>query len=200
VFDRGRLKGGETALFHGCSSGIGTTAIQLAAVRGARVFATAGSDEKCRACEALGAERAINYRTEDFGAVLKDLTGGRGVDLVLDIVGGEYFARNIAALAVEGRLVQIGLMGGAASATIDLGEVLRRRLTITGSTLRARTVEEKGAIAAALRREVWPLLDEGRVKPVVYRTFPLAEAEAAHRLMESSEHIGKIVLVTPGSG
>ena len=200
VFDRGRLKSGETALFHGGASGIGTTAIQLAAARGARVFATAGSDEKRRACEALGAERAINYRIEDFVAVLKDLTAGRGVDLVLDIVGGDYFARNIAALAVDGRLVQIGVMGGAASATIDLGDVLRRRLTITGSTLRARSVEEKGAIADALRREVWPLLEAGRVKPVVYRTFPLAEAAAAHRLMESSEHVGKIVLVTPRAG
>jgi NADPH2:quinone reductase len=200
VFDRGRLRSGETALFHGGASGIGTTAIQLAAVRGARVFATAGSDEKCRACEALGAERAINYRSEDFVDVLKSLTGGRGVDLILDIVGGEYFARNIAALAVDGRLVEIGLMGGAASATIDLGDVLRRRLTITGSTLRARKVEEKGAIADALRREVWPLLEEGRVKPVIYRTFPLAEAAAAHHLMESSEHVGKIVLVTAWAG
>ncbi len=196
VFDRGRLRPGDTALFHGGSSGIGTTAIQLADARGARVFATAGSDEKCRACEALGAERAINYRTEDFVAALKDLTDGRGVDLVLDIVGGEYAARNIAVLAVDGRLVQIGLMGGAASATIDLGVILQRRLTITGSTLRARTVEEKGVIAAALRREVWPFLEDGRVKPVIYRTFPLVEAAAAHRLMESSEHVGKIVLTT----
>lgn len=196
VFDRGRLKSGESALFHGGASGIGTTAIQLAAARGARVFATAGSDEKCRACEALGAERAINYRNEDFVALLKDLTAGRGVDLILDIVGGEYFARNIAALAVDGRLVEIGFMGGAASATIDLADVLRRRLTITGSTLRARTVEEKGAIAAALRREVWPLLEEGRVKPIVYRTFPLTQAADAHRLMESSAHVGKIVLTT----
>ncbi|MDA1183294.1 MAG: NAD(P)H-quinone oxidoreductase [Acidobacteria bacterium] len=194
VFDRGRLQPGEAVLFHGGSSGIGTTAIQLAVARGARVFATAGSDEKCRACEALGAERAINYRTEDFVAVVKELTGGRGVDLVLDIVGGEYFARNIAVLALDGRLVEIGLMGGTVSATVDLGVVLRRRLTITGSTLRARGVEEKGAIATALRREVWPLLEDGRVKPVVYRTFPLADASAAHRLMESSEHIGKIVL------
>jgi len=194
VFDRGRLRRGEAALFHGGSSGIGTTAIQLASVRGARVFATAGTDEKCRACEALGAERAINYRTEDFVVVLKDLTGGRGVDVVLDIVGGEYMARNLAVLAVDGRLVEIGWMGGAASATVDLGVLLRRRLTITGSTLRARGVEEKGTIAAALRREVWPLLEDGRVKPVVYRTFPLTDASAAHRLMESSEHIGKIVL------
>ena len=194
VFDRGRLQSGETALFHGGSSGIGTTAIQIAVARGARVFATAGSDAKCRACEALGAERAINYRTEDFVTVLKDLTGGRGVDVVLDIVGGEYVARNIAVLAVDGRLVEIGLMGGTASATVDLGAILRRRLTITGSTLRARGVEEKGAIAAVLRREIWPLLEDGRVKPVVYRTFPLVDASAAHRLMESSEHIGKIVL------
>ncbi len=196
VFDRGRLQRGETALFQGGSSGIGTTAIQLAVARGARVFATAGSDEKCRACEALGAERAINYRKEDFVAVLKELTGGRGVDLVLDIVGGEYVARHIAVLAVDGRLVQIGLLGGAVSATVDLSVILQRRLTITGSTLRARTVDEKGAIAAALRREIWPFLEEGRVRPVVYRTFPLAEAAAAHRLMESSEHVGKIVLTT----
>jgi NADPH2:quinone reductase len=196
VFDRGRLKSGETALFHGGTSGIGTTAIQLAAARGARVFATAGSDEKCRACEALGAERGINYRTEDFVAVVKELTGGRGVDLILDIVGADYVARNISALAIDGRLVQIGLLGGKSTATIDLGEVLRRRLMVTGSTLRARTVEEKGAIADALRREVWPQLDAGRVKPVIHRTFRLEDAAAAHRLMESSEHIGKIVLTT----
>jgi putative PIG3 family NAD(P)H quinone oxidoreductase len=196
VFDRGRLKSGESALFHGGTSGIGTTAVQLAAARGSRVFATAGSDEKCRACEALGAERAINYRTEDFSAVVKALTAGRGVDLVLDIVGADYFARNIAALAIDGRLVQIGLMGGASTATVDLGDILRRRLTVTGSTLRARTVEEKGAIADALRGEVWPLLETGRIAPVVHRTFPLEEAAAAHRLMESSGHIGKIVLTT----
>jgi putative PIG3 family NAD(P)H quinone oxidoreductase len=196
VFDRGRLSHGETALFHGGSSGIGTTAIQLAAARGARVFATAGSDKKCRACETLGAERAINYRNEDFVAVIKEMTGKRGVDVILDIVGGEYFARNLAALAVDGRLVEIGFMGGSASATIDLGDVLRRRLTITGSTLRLRTVQEKGEIARALRREVWPLLEERKVRPVIYRTFPLAEAAAAQRLMESGEHVGKIVLVT----
>ena len=195
VFDRGRLQAGESALFHGGSSGIGTTAIQLAVARGARAFVTAGSDEKCRACEDLGAEHAINYRTDDFVEVVKRLTGGRGVDLVLDIVGGDYFARNIAALATGGRLVEIGMMGGGMSATIDLGDVLRRRLTITGSTLRPRSVEEKGAIAADLRREVWPLIEEGRVKPVVYRTFPLDEAAAAHQMMESSEHVGKIVLV-----
>ena len=199
VFDRGRLTRGESALFHGGTSGIGTTAIQLAVARGARVFATAGSDEKCRACEALGAKRGINYRTEDFVAELRERTDGRGVDLILDIIGGDYFVRNLAALAVDGRLVQIGLMGGAASVTLDLGDVLRRRLTITGSTLRARTVEEKGSIAAALRREVWPLLEDGRVRPIIYRTFPMTEAAAAHRLMESSEHVGKIVLTTgPG--
>jgi putative PIG3 family NAD(P)H quinone oxidoreductase len=196
VFDRGRLTSGESALFHGGTSGIGTTAIQLAAARGARVFATAGSDEKCRAVEALGAERGINYRAEDFAAVVKKLTGGRGVDLVLDIVGADYFARNISALAIDGRLVQIGLMGGKSAATVDLGDLLRRRLTVTGSTLRARTVEEKGAIADALRREVWPLLEAGSVKPVIARTFPLEDAAEAHRLMESSEHIGKIVLTT----
>jgi NADPH2:quinone reductase len=194
VFDRGRLKTGESALFHGGTSGIGTTAIQLATARGARVFATAGSDEKCRACEAFGAERGINYRTEDFVAVIQEHTEGRGVDVILDIIGGDYFSRNIAALAKDGRLVQIGLMGGTASPTIDLNQVLRRWLTVTGSTLRPRSVEEKGSIAAALRREVWPLLESGRVKPIVYRTFPLTDAASAHRLMESSAHIGKIVL------
>jgi len=199
VFDRGRLRAGERALFHGGASGIGTTAIQLASARGARVFATAGSDQKCRAIEALGAERAINYRTEDFVAVVREVTGGRGVDLILDIVGADYLARNITALATDGRLVEIGFMGGKSTAAVDLGDILRRRLTITGSTLRPRTVEEKGAIAEALRRGVWPLLEAGRVKPVIYQTFPLDEAAAAHRLMESSEHIGKIVLTTPVS-
>jgi putative PIG3 family NAD(P)H quinone oxidoreductase len=197
VFDRGRLRAGESALFHGGSSGIGTTAIQLAAARGARVFATAGSDEKCRACEQLGAERAINYRTEDFVDVIKQVTGGRGVDLILDIVGGDYIARDLVALAVEGRLVVIGFMGGD-SATIDFRRVLGRRLTITGSTLRPRSAAEKGEIAAALRTEVWPLLEDGVVKPVVYKVFPLEDAAAAHRLMESSEHVGKIILTTEG--
>jgi putative PIG3 family NAD(P)H quinone oxidoreductase len=195
VFDRGRLRAGESALFHGGSSGIGTTAIQLAVARGSRVFATAGSDEKCRACEQLGAERAINYRTEDFVEVVKQATGGRGVDLILDIVGGDYIARDLAALAVEGRLVVIGFMGGD-TATIDFRRVLGRRLTITGSTLRPRSAVEKGEIAISLRWEVWPLLEQGVVKPVVYRTFPLEDAAGAHRLMESSEHVGKIVLTT----
>jgi putative PIG3 family NAD(P)H quinone oxidoreductase len=194
VFDRGALRAGETALFHGGSSGIGTTAIQLAAARGVRVFATAGSDRKCRACEQLGAERAINYRTSDFVEAIRALTAGRGVDLILDIVGGSYVPRNLAALAMDGRLVQIGFMEGEPTAPVDFRRILGRRLTITGSTLRPRTAEEKGHIAAALRREVWPLIEHGVVKPVVYRTFPLAEAAAAHRLMESNEHIGKIVL------
>jgi len=193
VFDRGRLQAEEAALFHGGSSGIGTTAIQLAAARGAVVFATAGSDEKCRACEALGARQAINYRSRDFVDAIRELTDGRGVDLILDIMGGSYLPRNLAALAMDGRLVQIGLMGGE-TASIDLRRVLGRRLTITGSTLRPRTVEEKGQIAAALEREVWPLLEQGIIKPIVYRTFPLQDAPAAHRLMESSEHIGKVVL------
>ncbi len=193
VFDRGALQPAETALFHGGASGIGTTAIQLAAARGSRVFVTAGSDDKCRACEALGAARAINHKSEDFVGVVRELTDGRGVDLILDIIGGDYLDRNLNALAVDGRLVQIGLMGGS-EATLDLRRVLGRRLTITGSTLRPRSVEEKGAIADALFREVWPLLESGRVKPVVYRTFPLTQAGEAHRLMESSEHIGKIVL------
>ena len=193
VFDRGRLHAGKTALFHGGSSGIGTTAIQLAVARGARVLATAGSDAKCRACERLGAERAINYRTEDFVAVVKQVTNGRGVDLILDIVGGDYIARDLAALAVDGRLVVIGFMGGD-TGTIDFRRVLGRRLTITGSTLRPRSVEDKGQIAAALRRDVWPLLERGTVAPQIYRTFPLGDAASAHRLMESSEHVGKIVL------
>lgn len=196
VFDAGRLQAGEIALFHGGSSGIGTAAILLAVARGVRVFATAGSDEKCLACEALGAERAINYRREDFLAVVRDRTDGRGADLILDIVGGSYVNRSLSALAPGGRLVVIGFMEGAPTATVDLRRILGRRLTLTGSALRPRSVREKGDIAAALRREVWPLLERGDVKPVVYRTFPLAEAAAAHRLMESSEHIGKIVLVS----
>jgi putative PIG3 family NAD(P)H quinone oxidoreductase len=193
VFDRGRLQAGETALFHGGTSGIGTTAIQLAVARGAHALVTAGSDEKCRACVALGAEYAINYQTTDFVAAVRDHTGGRGVDLVLDIMGGSYLPRNLSVLAVEGRLVQIGLLEGA-TASVDLWRILARRLTLTGSTLRARTTEEKGRIADALRREVWPLVEAGRIKPLVAATFPLAEAAAAHRLMESSAHIGKIVL------
>jgi putative PIG3 family NAD(P)H quinone oxidoreductase len=195
VFERGALRAGEAALFHGGTSGIGTTAIQLAVARGARVLATAGSDEKCAACVALGAEHAINYRTTDFVASVLAHTGGRGVDLVLDIMGGSYVARNLAILATEGRLVQIGLMAGEPNATVDLRRVLGRRLTITGSTLRPRSVQEKGQIAAALLREVWPLVAARRVLPQVAATFPLADAAAAHALMESSAHVGKIVLV-----
>jgi len=194
VFERGRLQSGEDALFHGGSSGIGTTAIQLARARGARVFVTAGSDEKCRACEAIGAAHAINYKTRDFVEAIRELTNSRGVDLILDIIAGSYVARNLSALAVDGRLVQIGLQSGEPTVSIDLWRVLSRRLTLTGSTLRSRSVEEKGHIAAALRREVWPLVESGAVKPIVYKTFPLPEAAAAHRLMESSDHIGKIVL------
>ena len=193
VFDRGHLRSGETALFHGGTSGIGTTAIQLAAARGATVIATAGSDEKCRACEALGATHAINYRSQDFVEAVKQLTNKRGVDLILDIMGGDYLPRNLTALATDGRLVQIGLMGGESS-TVDLRRVIGRRLTITGSSLRPRTPAEKGEIASALKREVWPLLERGTVKPIVYKVFPLAQASDAHRVMESSEHIGKIVL------
>jgi len=196
VFERGRLRAGETALFHGGTSGIGTTAIQLAAARGATVLATAGSDEKCRACEDLGAKQAINYRTADFVEAVKELTGGKGVDLILDMVGGSYVGRNLKALATDGRLVLIGFMSGESASPVDFRGILARRLTITGSTLRPRTVSEKGQIADALRTEVWPLLDRGVVKPVVYRVFPLARAADAHRTMESSEHIGKIVLAT----
>ena len=195
VFERAGLKTGESLLVHGGASGIGTTAIQLAAARGSRVFATAGSPEKCRACEGLGAERAINYRSEDFVEVVRELTGGRGVDVVLDIVGGSYVNRDLAALAMDGRVVVIGFMEGEPTATVDLRRILGRRLTITGSALRPRSVKEKGDIADALLREVWPLIERGVVKPIVDRTFPLPEAAAAHRLMESGEHIGKIVLV-----
>ena len=199
VFERGRLATGEWLLVHGGTSGIGTTAIQLAAARGARVLATAGTDEKCRACEALGAAAAINYRSSDFVAAVKDATGGRGVDVILDIVGGAYTPKNLECLARDGRLVQIGLMGPstksgeAADVTISLRAIMLRRLTITGSTLRIRTPEEKGAIAAALEREVWPLLP-GRCKPVIACTFPLAEAAEAHRTLEAGRVVGKIVL------
>lgn len=192
VFERGKLAAGETLLVHGGSSGIGTTAIQLAVARGARVIATVGSDEKAAACEALGA-RAVNYRTEDFVDAVRRLTDGAGVDVVLDMVGGDYTPKNLELLRTDGRLVQIAFLRGART-EIDLNPIMRKRLTFTGSTLRPRSVSEKGAIAAALRREVWPLIEAGRVRPLVHATFPLAEAAAAHRLMESSAHIGKIVL------
>ena len=194
VFERGRLQPGESALIHGGSSGIGTTAIQLARAWGARVFATAGSTEKCRACEALGAERCVNYREADFVAVVRELTGGRGVDLILDMVGAEYFARNLEALAVDGRLVEIATLSGVKT-ELNILTLMQRRLTVTGSTLRIRSVAEKGAIARALERHVWPLLESGAVKPIVHATFPLHEAAAAHRVMESGSHIGKLVLI-----
>jgi NADPH2:quinone reductase len=193
VFDRGQFAPGESLLVQGGSSGIGVAAIQLAAALGHRVFATAGSADKCRACEALGAQRGIDYRTEDFVAVVKQATGGRGVDVVLDMVAGDYVAREIDCLADDGRLLIIATLGGS-KAQVDVGQVLRRRLTVTGSTLRPRSVEFKAAIARRLQAVVWPLVEAGRIKPMVYRRFALGDAAAAHGLMESSTHIGKIVL------
>jgi NADPH2:quinone reductase len=193
VFDRAHLAPGETLLVQGGTSGIGVAAIQIATALGHRVFATAGSVDKCRACEALGAERGIDYRNEDFSAVVKELTGGRGVDVILDMVGGDYLPREIDCLADDGRIGVIALLGGA-KATLDLGQVLRRRLTISGSTLRPRSVAFKQAIAAQLRARVWPLLEARAIKPVIYRSFPLEQASDAHALMESSAHVGKIML------
>lgn len=193
VFDRGRLQPGETLLVQGGTSGIGVTAIQLAKAAGATVIVTAGSDDKCAACVALGADHAVNYRSADFAAEVMRLTGGRGADVILDMVAGDYVARELACLADDGRLVIIAVQGGTA-AQIDAGQVLRRRLTITGSTLRPRPVAFKTAIAQALRRNVWPWLEAGRVKPVIYKVFPAAEAAQAHALMESNRHIGKLVL------
>lgn len=193
VFDRACLAGDQTLLVQGGTSGIGVTAIQMATALGHRVFATAGSDEKCRACESLGASLGINYRTQNFEEVIKAETGGRGVDVILDMVGGLYVAREIDCLADDGRLAIIALLGGA-KATIDLGQVLRRRLTITGSTLRPRSIDFKAAIADKLQAHIWPLLESGRIKPVIYKVFPLEQAAAAHVLMETSLHIGKIVL------
>lgn len=193
VFDRAHLAGHDTLLVQGGSSGIGVTAIQMATAFGHRVFATAGSDEKCRACETLGAVRAINYRTEDFVEIVKQQTAGRGVDVILDMVGGVYVAREIDCLADDGRLAVIALLGGS-KATVDLGQVLRRRLAITGSTLRPRSIEFKATIAHKLRRHIWPLIESGRIRPVIYKTFPLEQAAQAHALMEASVHIGKIVL------
>jgi NADPH2:quinone reductase len=193
VFDRGRLARGESLLVQGGSSGIGVCAIQLGRALGARVFATAGSPEKCEACVRLGAEKAINYRTEDFVEAVKSATGGRGVDVILDMVGGEYVPREIAALAEEGRLVMIATMAGAKT-EIDLRAIMGKRLTLTGSMLRVRSPEFKGGIARSLREHVWPLLENGSVKPIVYATFPLERASDAHRLMESSVHTGKIML------
>jgi putative PIG3 family NAD(P)H quinone oxidoreductase len=193
VFERGKLAPGESILIHGGSSGIGTTAIQLARTFGARVFATAGTAEKCAACEALGAERAINYRDTDFVQAVREATGGRGVDVVLDMVAGEYLQRNIDLLAMEGRLVQIAQLGGPKS-LINTTAILQRRLTLTGSTLRPRSVAEKAVIARAVHANVWPLLEAGSVRVLVHATYPLADAAEAHRVMESSAHIGKLVL------
>jgi NADPH2:quinone reductase len=194
VFQRGRLQPGETLLVHGGSSGIGTTAIQLAKAFGAKVLATAGNAEKCAACEKLGADRAINYRQEDFVEIIENATGGKGVDVVLDMVGGDYIPRSIKAMATEGRHVSIAFLRGP-KVELNVEPVMRKRLTLTGSTLRPRSVAEKSAIGAELREKVWPLLSAGTVKPMIYRTFPLAEAAQAHALMESSEHIGKIALL-----
>ena len=193
VFERGGLKKGETLLVHGGSSGIGTTAIQLAAAFGAHVITTAGSKEKCEACLKLGADRAINYREKDFVAEVKDATGGTGADVILDMVGGDYVARNYSAAAVEGRIVQIAVQAGAVAGT-DFSKLMVKRLTHTGSTLRPRSVEFKAAIAAALEAQVWPMLGTRKVAPVMDMIFPLGEAWRAHERMEEGEHIGKIVL------
>lgn len=201
VFERGQLAAGESFLVHGGASGIGTTAIQLARAFGARVFTTVGSAEKAEACRALGAERVIQYHEEDFVQVVRDATEGRGVDLILDMVGGDYVQRNFAALAVEGRLVQIAFIRGA-RVEANLAPLMMKRLTFTGSTLRARSVEQKALIARSLQEHVWPLLEAGTVRPVIDRIFPLEQAAEAHRLMESNRHIGKLVLqiepVAPG--
>jgi NADPH2:quinone reductase len=194
LFDRGRLQAGERALIHGGTSGIGTTAIQLARAFGATALATAGSDAKCDACRRLGATAAINYQEKDFVAAVREATAGEGVDVILDIVGGDYLPRNLECLRLNGRLVQIGLIGGSRGA-IDLRMVLQKRLTLTGSTLRARTPAEKGAIARDLERAVWPLLDRGDVRPIVHAEFPLERAADAHRALESGDVIGKVILV-----
>lgn len=193
VFDRGRLQPGETLLVQGGTSGIGVTAIQLAKAAGAHVIATAGSAQKCAACLALGADHAINYREQDFVAVARELTGGRGVDVVLDMVAGDYVAREVECLAEDGRLVIIAVQGGVQSG-FNAGLVLRRRLVITGSTLRPRPVAFKAVIATSLRQQVWPWLEQGLVRPVVHATFEAAHAAEAHALMETNQHIGKIVL------
>jgi NADPH2:quinone reductase len=193
VFERGRLSPGETLLVQGGASGIGVTAIQMARAMGHRVFATAGSAEKCSACEALGAERAINHRTEDFVKLISQLTSGKGADVILDMVAGDYVQRELQCLADDGRLSIIALLGGS-KAVVDLNEILQRRLIITGSTLRPYNVEFKNAVAAALRQKVWPLIEAKKIRPLIFRVFPLADAAGAHSLMESGAHIGKIVL------
>ena len=193
VFERGRLKAGETILIHGGTSGIGTTAIQLARAFGARVLTTAGSEAKCEAARNLGAVAAFNYRTEDWVAAARHATGGRGVDLILDMVGGDYMSRNLDLLVVEGRLVQIAFLKSP-KAELDFSVMMRKRAWITGSTLRPRTPAEKGLIARELLQHVWPLLEQGTVAPVIHQVFPLADAAAAHRLMEAGTHVGKLIL------
>jgi putative PIG3 family NAD(P)H quinone oxidoreductase len=193
VFVRGGLKSGETFLVHGGSSGIGTTAIQLAKAFGATVYTTAGSAEKCGVCEKLGAAKAINYREEDFVAVLKTVTGGKGVNLILDMVGGEYVERNLQAVAEDGRIHQIAFQTGS-KVTLDLMRLMLKRVVFTGSTLRPRTMEVKGALAKGLEEQVWPLLAAGQIKPVIDSTFPMDQASEAHRRMETNAHIGKIIL------
>ena len=194
VFERGRLAAGDWLLVHGGSSGIGTTAIQLGKAFGAKVIATAGSAEKCQACLELGADKAVNYRSEDFVAACKEATGGKGIDVTLDMVGGDYTERNIAAAAEDGRIVQIAVLGGA-EVKLNIARLMMKRLTLTGSTLRPRTREVKAGFARALEAKVWPLLAAGKIKMVIDSTFPLTKAAEAHRRMETSAHIGKIVLV-----
>jgi len=193
VWGRGRLVPGEVLLVHGGSSGIGVTAIQMARALGNTVFVTAGTDDKCRACEALGANRAINYRTRDFVAEVKAVTDGRGVDVILDMVAGDYVQRDIRALADDGRIVILALLGGG-KGEVAFEQILRRRLTITGGTLRPRSIAFKGQVARELRERIWPLIGDRRIKPVIHATFPLAQAAGAHALMESGAHFGKIVL------
>lgn len=195
VFLRGRLRRGERFLVHGGSSGIGSTAIQLAHQAGAEVFTTAGSEKKCAFCRTLGADHAIDYKTQDFAAEIKQITGKAGVDLILDMVGGDYLARNIAIMAIEARLVQIAFLGGSTS-TVDLTPVMVRRLVLTGSTLRSRSLDLKSEIAKGLREQILPLLDDGTVKPVIHATFPLEQARQAQEMMDQSSHLGKILLVT----
>ncbi len=193
VFERGALSGGETLLVQGGSSGIGVTAIQLAHAFGNRVFVTAGSDDKCRTCEQLGAERAINYKSEDFVEVVKEITDGRGVDVILDMVAGDYVPRELQCLADDGRLVIIAFLGGTKT-QLNMTDILRRRLTITGSTLRPRPVEFKARLASVLEQKVWPLIAAGKIRPVIHSRYALQDAREAHRMMESSSHIGKLVL------
>jgi len=195
VFTRGRLKAGETFLVHGGSSGIGTTAIQLAKAAGATVIATAGSPEKCAYCKTLGADHAIDYKTQDFVAEVKAITSKKGADVILDMVGGPYLAKNISILGTDGRLVQIAFLQGS-KAEVDFMPMMLRRQTLTGSTLRARTLAQKAEVAQAVRDQVWPLVDQGKVKPIIHATYPLEDARQAHELMESSAHIGKILLLT----